>query len=218
MAKLSPKPDRQPDKYNRILGIDSSSTGIAYTLLVDNRPVAYGKIKLDKIKLVPDKLECIYTELGKLLAIYQPDHVFVEKSIFVRNPATARLLSYVVGTIIAVCAGNKFEVTDVEPSTWKAFFHYKNLSSKFVVEAKNKLGATEGKKFCDRLRKSQTKRVLQHNYPMSVGTVVDTDHDIADAFGLAVYGYDKLNKSLELEISDSIRLDLQELDTLGLSL
>lgn len=217
-AKLAPKPERQPEKYRRILGIDSSSTGIAWTLVVDNNLIDQGKIRLDKIKNVPDKLAEIYWELLTVLHLHEPDHIFVEKSIFVRNPATARLLSYVVGTVIATCSAHKYEVTDVEPATWKAYFKYKNLSSKFVQEAKKALGDTEGKKFCDKLRKSQTKRVLLHNYPDAVDTVIESDHDIADAFGLAVYGYDKLNKALELEISDSIRLDLVELDRLGLRL
>jgi hypothetical protein len=212
------KPERQPDKYRRILGIDSSSTGIAWSLVVDNQLIACDKIRLDKIKDVDKKLSVTYWELLAVLRRHQPDHVFVEKSIFVKNPATARLLSYVVGTVIATCSAHDFEVTDVEPATWKAFFKYKNISTKFVREAKAALGDTEGKKLCDRLRKSQTMRVLVHNYPEAKGTVIETDHDIADSLGLSVFGYDKLNSVLALEISDSIRLDLDELARIGLSL
>lgn len=218
MGKLAPKAERQPEKYRRILGIDSSSTGIAWSFIIDNELIAYDKIRLDKIKDVDKKLSHIYWELLSVLRRHNPDHVFVEKSIFVRNPATARLLSYVVGTVIATCSAHDFEVTDVEPATWKAFFKYKNISSKFVRQAKEALGDTEGKKLCDRLRKSQTMRVLVHNYPEAAGTVIESDHDIADSFGIACFGFDKLGKPLQLEISDSIRLDLEELSTLGLSL
>lgn len=216
MGKLAPKAERQPEKYKRILGIDSSSTGIAWSLLVDNRLDACGKIKLDKIKDVGDKLRETHLGLAAILHTYAPDHVFVEKSIFVRNPATARLLSYVVGTIIACCMVEGFEVTDVEPATWKALFQYKNLSSKFVQQAKAALGPTEGKKLCDRLRKSQTMRVLVHNYDCI--SLVEEDHDVADSLGLAVYGWNKIAQPVELEITDSIRLDLAELDRLGLKL
>lgn len=218
MGKLSPKQERDPKRYKRIIGIDSSSTGIAWALVVDNQLVSQDKIRLDKIKDVDKKLSTVYWELLGVLHLHQPDHVFIEKSIFVRNPATARLLSYVVGTVIATCAAHDYEVTDVEPATWKSFFGYRNLKTGFVSEVKSVLGDTEGKKFCDLLRKSQTRRVLVHNYPEAIGTQIESDHDIADAFGIAVYGTDKLCMELSLEISNDIKFDLDELKRLGISM
>lgn len=210
--------DRNPD-IRRVIGIDSSSLGVAWTLLVDGKMEHQGKIKLDKKKTMQGKLLEIYNELTELLEWTQPDHVFIEKSIFVKNPATARTLSYIVGALICVCLGNGIEATDVEPSTWKAFFHYRNLSRKFVTEAKKSMGATEATKLCNRMRKSQTWRVIRHNYSeQAVGSLADSDHDIADSWGVALHGVNLIAQQVDLEITDSIRLDLEELDSLGLKL
>lgn len=210
--------ERQPDKYSKIMGVDTSSTGIAWTCLVEGEMMGQGKILL-KQKNIIDKLAHLYSEWAYLLDETRPDHVFVEKSIFVKNPATARTLSYVVGTICAITAGKGYEVTDVEPATWKAFLGYKNLSPKFVKEVKDALGQTEGKKFCDAMRKSQTWRVIQHNYPgQADNSLAENDHDIADSWGVALYGYDKLSTKLILEKSSSVTLDQEELTRLGLKL
>lgn len=211
--------ERNPTKYRRIVGVDSSSTGIAWTALFDGDMMGQGKINLTKIKTMQDKMVALYKEWQYLLRELQPDHIFIEKSIFVKNPATARTLSYIVGSVMVVSLGEGYEITDVEPASWKSFMGYHNLSSKFVAAAKKELGSTEGKKFCDKLRKSQTWRVIQHNYPdQAEDTMAMTDHDIADAWGLALYGYNKLGRELQLEKSKDISLDLEEFDRLGLVL
>jgi Holliday junction resolvasome RuvABC endonuclease subunit len=210
--------DRDPD-VRRVIGVDSSSTGIAWTLLEDGLLVDQDKIRLDKLKTVDAKLACIYTEFGALVEEIKPDYIFIEKSIFVRNPATARLLSYVVGSLIAVSAGKGFKVHDVEPSTWKAFFGYRNLSSKFVQQVKNVLGNKDGKKFCDEMRKSQTWNVIKHNYDeWAYCSRAATDHDIADSWGVALWGYSTYGTEVHLDKSSSVSIDQAELARLGLSL
>lgn len=210
--------EHDPEKYRSIIGVDSSSKGIAWTHLYDGKMVAQGKIVL-KQRLLVDKLGHMYVEWKALLDSIKPDHVMVEKSIFVRNPATARTLSYIVGALLSIAKGEGYEVSDVEPSTWKSFFGYKNLSPKFVKEAKEKLGTTEGKKLCDRLRKSQTWRVIRHNYPNeAIGSVAEKDNDISDSWGVALLASHLLSAPIVLENSDSIRLDLDELSKLGLRL
>lgn len=215
------KPEREPDKYHRIMGVDTSSTGIAWTCTLDGDDVIdLGKIDLSNIRSMGDKLNEIYIEWAKVLHDLKPDHTFVEKSIFVKNPATARTLSYIVGSVMCVTVGNGYEATDVEPATWKAFMGYHNLSRQFVADAANALGQKEGKKFCERLRKSQTWRVIKHNYPSQVEEfrIADTDHDISDSWGISLYGYHTLGKELYLNKGKEISLDLEKMNELGLEL
>jgi len=187
--------------------------------LEDGYLKAQGKIKLDKLKTINHKLALVYHEWPLILEELRPDYIFIEKSIFVKNPATARILSYVVGAIICISEGEGYPITDVEPATWKSFMGYTNLSSKFVAQTKEKLGNLEGKKFCERLRKSQTWRVIQHNFPEQAdGSLAENDHDIADSWAIALYGYDKVGVKLTLEKSKQVSLDLEELRKLGLSL
>jgi Holliday junction resolvasome RuvABC endonuclease subunit len=210
--------ERNPN-LGTIIGVDSSSLGIAWTALYRGKLSAQGKIDLSKIRNMQDKMVMLYEEWKHILGELRPDHIFIEKSIFVKNPATARTLSYIVGSIMVISAGEGYSITDVEPATWKAFLGYKNLSSKFVSEAKKKLGTTEGSKLCDGMRKSQTWRVIQHNFPdQTQDTLAEHDHDIADSWGIALYGHDLLVEELHLEKSKEVTLDLERLGTLGLAL
>lgn len=203
----------------KIIGIDSSSLGIAWTCLYDTELYGQGKIHLEKIKTIDQKLAFIYQEWQLLLEDIQPDYIFIEKSIFVKNPATARTLSYVVGTVMAISAGMGYSIYDVEPATWKSFFGYRNLNAKFVMQIYKSIGNTEGKKFCDKLRKSQTWRVIQHNYPADTADSLGThDNDIADSWGIALWGAAHMGVPIALEINDSIRLDQDELARLGVAL
>lgn len=206
---------RNPTRYQKIIGVDTSSQSIAWSYIYRGRLVKTGKIDMSKAVGFNAKMRVFDKAWEKILDEIKPDRVWVEKSIFVRNPATARILSYVVGSVMMFTGYCGYEVDDVEPSTWKAFCGYTNLSSKFVVEAKKKLGPTEGKKFCERLRKSQTRRIIEHNYPK---WVIPDDHDIADSVGIALWGYNLLVKEVNLEKSKDISIDQKELARLGLKL
>jgi Holliday junction resolvasome RuvABC endonuclease subunit len=203
--------ERDPEKYKTIMGIDSSSTGVAYTIVRDGTPIKSGKITLTHLKETPDKLMLVSTYMKELLP--GVDHVFVEKSIFVANPATARLLANIVGGIMLMCAMSGVGVTDVEPATWKSFIGYTNLSSKFQKQATEVLGVTEGRKLCNTMRKSQTQRLIKHNFPH----FDIEDNDISDSCAIALYGYDKVVKPLAFEKSKSIAVDLAALAQLGLT-
>lgn len=207
---------RDPNNHV-VIGVDSSSLAVSYVVLEDGIMIGCGEIALRKESDVTLKLGKIFSEWNGILDTYKPDHVFIEKSIFVRNPATARLLSYIVGAVMGATASSGYKVLDVEPMAWKAFLGYRNVSSSFQKKAKEALGNTEGKKFCDRLRKSQTWRVIQYNYPNEANdSLASVDNNIADAWGVALWGWDTVGEKIHLEISDSIRLDLEEMGRLGL--
>ena len=200
-----------------IMGVDSSTTGVAWTLIkiVDGSPVPveWGKIKLDGKKEMMDKMGLVAEHFTPLVYHHQPDHIFIEKSIFVKNPDTARKLSFVVGALMVIAAQQDKPVTLVEPASWKAFTKYRNLTRKMVDSAVSKLGKTEGKKFCDKLRKVQTSRVLQHCYPS--WTIDYSDHDIVDSCGIALYGVNQLSMEINLEIPPFGLLSQEELDIVG---
>lgn len=202
----------------KILGIDSSSLGIAYSILTvkNGQPhlARTGKIDLTKKKGLPNKLEELHTKMVQLLSEETPTFVMIEKSIYVKNPDTFRTLSYIVGGLMAV-ASEGSDVDHVDPATWKAYFGYKNLSAKFKKDAKEKIGKGANK-FCDSLRKSQTKRVILHNFPHFV--LPEDDHDIADSCGVALYAWDRKVEPLNIEKSREISIDLEELARLGLTL
>jgi Holliday junction resolvasome RuvABC endonuclease subunit len=209
--------EKDPEKYLSVLGVDSSSLGVAWTHLLNGNMHMCGKINLSKKKELRDKLKLVYEEWTKLLDLLQPDYIIIEQSIFVKNPATARTLSQVVGSLMCIAAGKGYEVELTEPGQWKSWLGYKNLSSKFVKHTKEILGDREGAKFCEKLRKSQTWRVIEHNYSGDF-SLPREDNDVADSWGIALYGYNKKGADVELEISNEIRYDLEEFARLGITL
>lgn len=211
--RTSLKPERNPDQYQKIMGVDSSTLGVAYTQFEAGRPGQAGMIKLSQIKDMQDKLgelsRCFLTLLDSL----RPDHIFVEMPIFVKNPDTARKLSFVVGAIMTIAAQEGYKVTLVEPATWKAYIGYHNITRKFTTEATQKLGKTEAKKLCDGLRKSQTQRILTHRWPEFDAS----DDNIADSCAIAAYGVNLLSTQMLFEKNKEIAFDLKDLASKGLS-
>lgn len=206
------------EEIKKILGVDSSTTGVAWTLIEiqdgNPVPVKWGKIDLTKKKEVYDKMKVVGEEFVPLVRELSPDHIFVEKSIFVKNPDTARKLSFVVGALMLVAAMENYPLTLVEPASWKSHLGYFNLTRKFQAEAVRILGTTEGKKICDRFRKEQTKRILAHRFP----DFDISDHDIADSCGVAVYGVNKIAAQILFEKNREIAFDCRELAQIGLEI
>lgn len=106
--------DFEKNPHTKILAVDTSTTGIAWTCLHGGELAGQGKIVL-KQKDIVDKLAHIYVEWKKLLNELDPNWVMVEKSIFVKNPDTARKLSFVVGMVAGMSRGEGLEVMLVEP-------------------------------------------------------------------------------------------------------
>lgn len=196
-----------------MMGIDSSSVGIAWAIREGDSLIT-GKINTQKIKELPDKIAHGCKELSALIEEHKPDFIWVEKSIYVKNPATVRTLSYIVGGIMATAGLHNTAVGDVDPATWKAFFGYRNLKREYVASVKKILGNTDGKKFCEELRKSQTRSVLINHFPD--WDIPLDDHDISDAVGIVVWGWNQLVEEEEIEKSDHVRYDLVHLANLGI--
>lgn len=199
-------------KYKRILGIDSSTTGIAWTLVYSGKPQKWGKIDLTKIKSMEARLAHIGQEYPKLLAELKPDYIYVEQTIYMRSVSTMRVLSYIVGALMCMSTQAGIGITDIAPMTAKSFYDYSTLSRKFTAAASKKLGPKEGKKFCEALRKSQVQRVNEFNFK----NFDASDHDISDSCSIAIYGYDQKVAKVKLQKDRTVRLDLERLDSLGL--
>lgn len=211
--RVTAKPERDPERYQKILGIDSSTLGVAYTQIESGQPLYSGMIKMAHIKDMQAKLEELSVGLTYLLDCMQPDHIFVEMPIFVKNPDTARKLSFVVGAIMTVAVQKGYKTTLVEPATWKSHIGYHNITRKFTTDATGRLGKTEGKKLCDTLRKSQTQRIMKHKWP----DFDVTDDNIADACAIAAYGFSLLSEPMLFERNKEIAFDVKDLASKGLS-
>lgn len=185
-----------------VMGIDSSTGGIAWTVVREGVPESYGKINTTRIKEIADKLAFGTDHFKDILAIYDPKIVVVEKSIYVQNRATFRSLSYIVGAVMATAKIEGCMVYDVEPMTWKSLYGYTAITKKMELLARRTIeDKPTATKVCDALRKEQTMRIIKHNYP---SWSPDDDYDIWDSSGIALWGWHTYVEKLQLQVSKEI--------------
>lgn len=209
------KPDRT-NNYTKILGVDSSTLGAAWTVMEINdevNPVRWGMINTSKVKEIQDKLMVVAEGFDLLVEEEAPDHIFIEMPIFVKNPATARKLSFVVAVLMLTGRRNGIPVTLIEPQTWKAYLGCHNMTKKFRDQVKDKLGRIEGNKFCDKLKKSQTQRIIKHKWP----DFDVEDDNIADSCAIAAWGVNHTTKQILFEKNKEIAFDMVEMAQKGLT-
>jgi Holliday junction resolvasome RuvABC endonuclease subunit len=147
-----------------------------------------------------------------LLKELKPTYVYIEKSIMVRNAAVFRTLSYIVGALIAMTMQAGIDIEDIEPMVWKSATGYIALTRKFQLAVKKKLGPKAGNLFLNEMRKSQTQKMLDYNFP----DFDSSNNNIADAAALALYGYSIKIKPIKVVMDKTITFDLDKLEELGL--
>lgn len=178
-------------KANRVLGIDASTTSIAFCLLENNIPIKWGKINLAG----NDIYEKIYDAKCKVFAMLEElksDYIAVEGAILVRSPDSVIKLSYVYGVVISELMSSGATVITVSPSSWQAHIGNKNPTKeeKTAVRLKNP-GYAESwyKTQLRNMRKQRTVDYFNKKYNLKL-----EDFDVADSFGIAYYANEVLTK------------------------
>jgi Holliday junction resolvasome RuvABC endonuclease subunit len=198
--------------YNTVMGIDSNSRNLAYTVVEKGLPQSWGKIEFSNTNNIIDKMQSMVEPVGHLLDLYNPDCVIIEKSIYVKSMSTVRTMSYFVGGLLMLMAVYDQKcVVEVEPMAWKSFIGYYPINKNMSKSLRSVLGNHRGNKAIEHLRKSQTARVLWHNFPY----FSTNDWDIADSCGIALWGWNELVAPVTLEKSKEIILDTDYLNKIG---
>ena len=171
-------------KANRVLGIDASTSSIAFCLMENDVPIKWGKINL----VGNDIYEKIYnakTKMNIMLNELKSDYIAVEGAILVRSPDAVIKLSYVYGVVIAELMSTGASVITISPSSWQAYIGNKNPTKdeKAAIRLKNP-GYAESwyKNQLRNMRKQRTADYFNKKYGLDV-----VDFDVADSFGIAHY-------------------------------
>jgi Holliday junction resolvasome RuvABC endonuclease subunit len=169
-------------KANRVLGIDASTSSIAFCLMEDDVPLKWGKINL----VGEDIYEKIYDAKNKMSVMLEElksDYIVVEGAILVRSADAVIKLSYVYGVVIAELMSTGASVITISPSSWQAYIGNKNPTKeeKAAIKIKNP-GYAESwyKNQLRNMRKQRTVDYFNKKYNLNV-----TDFDVADSFGIA---------------------------------
>lgn len=178
-------------KACRVLGIDASTSSIAFCLMENNMPIKWGKVNL----VGNDIYEKIYdakVKMSVMLDELKSDYIAVEGAILVRSPDAAIKLSYVYGVVIAELMSTGASVITISPSAWQAHIGNKNPTKeeKESIRASNPGYADSWyKNKLRNMRKQRTADYFNKKYGVSV-----EDFDVADSFGIAYYANEVLTK------------------------
>jgi len=183
-----------------IIGIDASSTAIAFAMLKQSAEKTE-LLKVSKINLnnfsMNNKLKIISSVVPEICGNKIIDHIFIEQPIYIQNPATSRILSQVSGHLIGECLKQCDSVFEVTIANWKSYIGYKNVSKAAKDSWTKQFGEKESKKMAAIERKQRTIDIIHRKIP-DVSHI--NDNDICDSIGIALYGLNKINKG-ELDAS-----------------
>jgi len=178
-------------KASRVLGIDASTSSIAFCLMENNKPIKWGKINLTG-ESIYEKIYDAKVKTNLMLDELKSDYIAVEGAILVRSPDAVIKLSYVYGVVIAELMSTGAEVITISPSSWQAYIGNKNPTKeeKSAIRLKNPGYADSWYKTQLRnMRKQRTVDYFNSKYNLSL-----TDFDVADSFGIAHYSNEVLTK------------------------
>lgn len=178
-------------KAHRVLGIDASTSSIAFCLIENNKPIKWGKINL----VGNDIYEKIYDAKVKtslMLDELKSDYISVEGAILVKSADAVIKLSYVYGVVIAELMSTGASVITISPSAWQAHIGNKNPTKdeKSAIRLLNPGYADSWyKNKLRNMRKQRTADYFNKKYNLNV-----EDYDVADSFGIAYYANEVLTK------------------------
>jgi len=178
-------------KANRVLGIDASTSSIAFCLMENNIPIRWGKINLTGNDIY-EKIYNAKIKMASMLEELKSDYIVVEGAILVRSPDAVIKLSYVYGVVIAELMSTGASVITISPSAWQAYIGNKNPTKEEKAAIRlisPRYADSWYKNQLRNMRKQRTVDYFNKKYNLSL-----TDFDVADAFGIAHYSNEELTK------------------------
>jgi crossover junction endodeoxyribonuclease RuvC len=121
----------------RILGIDPGTATTGYGVVNEEgdrvSAVAFGAIITSPKETPADRLLSIYTEVGKLIELYQPDVIVTERLFFAKNDTTAFAVGRTIGVVLLMAAQREIPTVEYTPPEIKqAVVGYGNAEKKQV--------------------------------------------------------------------------------------
>ncbi len=182
LAKLA-KP-----KADTVLGIDLSTNSFAFCVF-NGEPIRWGKIEFKGVTIY-DKIVDAHKKTEASKKIIEVDYICIESAIMVRSQDVAIKMAMVVGAVVSALADHKDMIVTVPPSAWQPYIGNKNFSKaekeQLKLEFPGKSDVWYRNKSRD-IRKQRTMNFFNERYGVNV-----SDHDVADAMGIAYYAYNKL--------------------------
>jgi len=176
-----------------IMGVDMSSTSLAFSVFDRSSLSQWGKIYIDGSDNF-SKCGDIIKKFSGLCGLVQPDLVVFESSTYVNNNAVMKQLSMVFGAASGVAVNAGAQVQDVPPTTWQSYIGNPANSKKQKQEfaaANPDMSESKIKVELRKARKQRNINFVRDNYSVDVD-----DDDVADAICVGHYAVKKLGGPL----------------------
>lgn len=183
-------------EVTRVLGVDGSSTSMAFCLMTledgEWSPKIWGKMDVTG-KDVFERCGDVNSKLYGLMKLLRPDHVAVESVIYVNNRSVVIQLAKIVGAMLGVVVATGQSASEVPPVTWMNYIGNPTRDSDEVKQELKKEfpGKTKSwyKNELRKRRKQRTMRWVRDTYGLDVD-----DDDVSDAFGICYYAVNNLEE------------------------
>lgn len=175
--------------YLTIMGVDMSSTSLAFSVFEQSSLSQWGKVYIDGSDNF-SKCGDVIKKFSGLCSLVQPDLVVFESSTYVNNNAVMKQLSMVFGAASGVAINSGAQVQDVPPTTWQSYIGNPANSKKQKQEfaaANPEMSDSKIKVELRRARKQKNIDFVKNNY-----SVIIDDDDVADAICVGHYAVGKL--------------------------
>ncbi len=174
-----------------VVGIDASTTSLAFCVYHDGIPVKWGKVNIDGADIY-EKINDASHKSKALFANLDADYICIEAAVKVASTAVAIKLGYIFGAIIAQAVRPQTRVLAVPPISWQSYIGNKNYTAKqkadLMAEFPGK-SPTWIKSEIRRRRKQYTMAYFSTKYNIQIA-----DNDVGDAFGIGYYAVENFVK------------------------
>lgn len=173
----------------RVLGIDTSTNALAFCVITDGKPEAWGKIDLKGPDIYARVLEA-NKKASAILTLWDIDYVVVEKAIMGASPDGSLKIAMIVGSTLAAILKDKTKVITVAPVSWQSFIGNKLLTKaekQAIADLYPGRSVSYHKTKQREFRKQRTIDWVQNEYGIPI-----TDNDVSDAIGIAYWGSENI--------------------------
>jgi len=168
-----------------VMGVDASSTSIAFSYFKGNNLLRWGKVYVDGENNY-EKSADAYSKFYALCGSLSPDLVVIESSVYVNNNKVMRQLSMMMGALSAAAVNKGCRVAEVPPITWQSYIGNKNFTKEEKSKMKKDNPDATDSAFKSIMRRERKERTIQF-VDKSFGVKVEDD-DVADAISVGFYG------------------------------
>lgn len=104
----------------KLLSVDSSTQKTGLACFINGTYKEHCLLDCSKQKNMDMRFEDMSKEIWKMFDKYNPDIVYIEETVVLRNAQTQRFLTRLQGVIYAWCMKNNCEFNTIRPTSWRA--------------------------------------------------------------------------------------------------